>query len=172
MFLSLMIFIPLVGMVVVLLIPRDQEELARKVTLGITLIPLLLAVILFIQYDRSASELQFEFESVWIKAFDIHYHIGINGISVTLLLLTALLGPICVLASWRNIEKGVKAYLALFLMLETGMIGFFCAQDLFLFYVFFEVTLLPMYFLIGSGAVPVGSMLRLSFSCIRSSVVF
>ena len=67
MFLSLMIFIPLVGMVVVLLIPRDQEELARKVTLGITLIPLLLAVILFIQYDRSALELQFEFESVWIK---------------------------------------------------------------------------------------------------------
>jgi NADH-quinone oxidoreductase subunit M len=132
-----------------LLIPRNQEELARKVTLGITLIPLLLAVILFIQYDRSASELQFEFESVWIEAFDIHYHIGINGFSVTLLLLTALLGPICVLASWRNIEKGVKAYFALFLLLETGMIGFFCAQDLFLFYVFFEVTLLPMYFLIG-----------------------
>ena len=149
MFLSLMIFIPLAGMVVVLLLPRDQEELARRVTLGFTLIPLLLAVILFIQYDRSVSNLQFEFDTVWIEAFDIHYHIGINGISVTLLLLTALLGPICVLASWRNIEKGVKAYLALFLLLETGMIGFFCAQDLFLFYVFFEVTLLPMYFLIG-----------------------
>ena len=149
MFLSLMIFIPLVGMVVVLLLPRDQEELAKKVTLGFTLIPLLLAVILFIQYDRSVSDLQFAFDTIWIKAFDIHYHIGINGISVTLLLLTALLGPICVLASWRNIEKGVKAYLALFLLLETGMIGFFCAQDLFLFYVFFEVTLLPMYFLIG-----------------------
>jgi NADH-quinone oxidoreductase subunit M len=136
-------------MVVVLLIPRDQEELVKRVTLIITLIPLLLAVLLFVQYDRSKSGLQFELDRVWIQAFNIHYHIGIDGLSVTLLLLTALLGPICVLASWRNIEKGVKAYFALFLMLETGMIGFFCALDLFLFYVFFEVTLLPMYFLIG-----------------------
>ena len=147
--LSLMIFIPLLGMLVVLFaIRREQEELAKRVTFIITLIPLLIAVFLFIDYDRSASGHQYEEDMMWINAFNIRYHVGIDGLSVTLVLLTALLGPICVLASWK-IEKGIKAYLALFLLLETGMIGFFCALDMFLFYVFFELTLLPMYFLIG-----------------------
>ena len=108
----------------------------------------MIAVFLFVTYDRSASGHQFEEDVMWIEAFKIHYHVGIDGLSVTLVLLTALLGPICVLASWK-IEKGIKAYLGLFLLLETGMIGFFCALDMFLFYVFFELTLLPMYFLIG-----------------------
>ena len=149
MFLTLMIFIPLIGMITVLLLPREEDEHIKWVTLAFTLVPLLLAVILFIQYDRSTSGLQYELNTVWIEAFDIHYHVGIDGLSVTLLLLTALLGPICVLASWRNIKKGIQAYMALFLLLETGMLGFFAALDLFLFYVFFEITLLPMYFLIG-----------------------
>ncbi|MCH8296281.1 NADH-quinone oxidoreductase subunit M [Candidatus Poribacteria bacterium] len=147
--LTAMIFIPLIGMVVLLLLPQEKEELIKRVALAFTFVPLFLAVFLFIQYNRSISGLQFEYNTDWISAFNIHYHIGIDGLSVTLLLLTALLGPICVLASWRNIEKGIKAYFALFLLLETGMIGFFCALDLFLFYVFFELTLLPMYFLIG-----------------------
>ena len=147
--LSLMIFIPLLGMLLVLFaIRREQEELAKRVTFIVTLIPLLIAVFLFIAYDRSESGHQFEEDMMWIEAFNIRYHVGIDGLSVTLVLLTALLGPICVLASWK-IEKGIKAYLALFLLLETGMIGFFCALDMFLFYVFFELTLLPMYFLIG-----------------------
>ena len=147
--LSLMIFAPLLGMVLVLFaIRREQEELAKRVTLIVTLIPLLIAVFLFIDYDRSVSGHQYEEDVMWIEAFNIRYHVGIDGLSVTLVLLTALLGPICVLASWK-IDKGIKAYLALFLLLETGMIGFFCALDMFLFYVFFELTLLPMYFLIG-----------------------
>ena len=147
--LSLMIFAPLLGMLLVLFaIRREQEELAKRVTFIITLIPLLIAVFLFITYDRSQSGHQFEEDMMWIDAFNIRYHVGIDGLSVTLVLLTALLGPICVLASWK-IEKGIKAYLGLFLLLETGMIGFFCALDMFLFYVFFELTLLPMYFLIG-----------------------
>jgi NADH-quinone oxidoreductase subunit M len=147
--LSLMIFVPLLGMLLVLFaIRREQEELAKRVTFIVTLIPLLIAVFLFITYDRSQSGHQFEEDMMWINAFNIRYHVGIDGLSVTLVLLTALLGPICVLASWK-IEKGIKAYLGLFLLLETGMIGFFCALDLFLFYVFFELTLLPMYFLIG-----------------------
>ncbi len=149
MLLSLMIFIPLLGMVVVLLLPRESEELVKRVTLLFTLIPLALAVYLFISYDRSTAGTQYVVNAPWIDAFNIQYHIGIDGLSVTLLLLTALLGPICVIASWRNIEKGIKAYMALFLLLETGMLGFFAALDLFLFYVFFELTLLPMYFLIG-----------------------
>ena len=149
MLLSLMIFIPLIGMVVVLLLPRESEELVKRVTLFFTLVPLALAVYLFISYDRSTAGTQYVTNVAWIDAFNIQYHVGIDGLSVTLLLLTALLGPICVIASWRNIEKGIKAYMALFLLLETGMIGFFAALDLFLFYVFFELTLLPMYFLIG-----------------------
>ena len=149
MLLSLMIFIPLLGMVAVLLLPRESEELIKRVALLFTLIPLALAVYLFISYDRSNGGTQYAVNAPWIPAFNIQYHIGIDGLSVTLLLLTALLGPICVIASWRNIEKGIKAYMALFLLLETGMIGFFASLDLFLFYVFFELTLLPMYFLIG-----------------------
>ncbi|MCE2412749.1 NADH-quinone oxidoreductase subunit M [Candidatus Poribacteria bacterium] len=149
MLLSLMIFIPLLGMIAVLLLPRESEELVKRVTLLFTLIPLALAVALFISYDRSTAGTQYVVNVPWIQAFNIQYHIGIDGLSVTLLLLTALLGPICVIASWRNIEKGIKAYMALFLLLETGMLGFFAALDLFLFYVFFELTLLPMYFLIG-----------------------
>ena len=150
MLLSLMIFIPLLGMIAVLLLPRESEELVKRVALLFTLIPLALAIALFISYDRATAGTQYVHGPVnWIAAFNIQYHIGIDGLSVTLLLLTALLGPICVLASWRNIEKGIKAYMALFLLLETGMLGFFAALDLFLFYVFFELTLLPMYFLIG-----------------------
>ena len=149
MLLSLMIFIPLLGMIAVLLLPRESEELTKRVTLLFTLVPLALAVVLFISYDRSTAGTQYVVNVPWIQAFNIQYHIGIDGLSVTLLLLTALLGPICVIASWRNIEKGIKAYMALFLLLETGMLGFFAALDLFLFYVFFELTLLPMYFLIG-----------------------
>ncbi len=155
MLLTAMIFIPLIGMVVLLLLPQEKEELIKRFALAFTFVPLLLAVILFIQYNQYDESPEFQKLALyhtnidWIEAFNIHYHIGIDGLSVTLLLLTALLGPICVLASWRNIEKGIKAYFALFLLLETGMIGFFCALDLFLFYVFFELTLLPMYFLIG-----------------------
>ncbi len=150
MFLSLMIFVPLIGMIVVLLLPRESEELIKRVTLAFTLVPLIIAVYLFIDYDRTSAVKQFEEGPFpWIEVFNIQYYLGIDGMSVTLILLTALLGPICVLASWRNIEKGIKAYMALFLLLETGMLGFFAALDLFLFFVFFELTLLPMYFLIG-----------------------
>ena len=149
MLLTLMIFVPLIGMIVVLCLPRNAEETIKRATLVFTLIPLILGVILLAGYDRASEDSQYAVKMMWIEAFKIHYHIGIDGLSVTLILLTVLLGPICVIASWRNIEKGIKAYMALFLLLETGMIGFFAALDLFLFYVFFELTLLPMYFLIG-----------------------
>ena len=149
MLLSLMIFVPLLGMIVVLLLPRESEELIKRVTLGFTLIPLILAVYLYITHNQSDLEHLWKQDVPWIETFNIQYHVGIDGLSAILILLTALLGPICVLASWRNIEKGLKAYMALFLLLETGMLGFFASLDLFLFFVFFELTLLPMYFLIG-----------------------
>ena len=144
-----MIFVPLLGMIVVLLLPRESEELIKRVALVFTLIPLILAVYLYITHNQPDLEHLWKQNVPWIPTFNIQYHVGIDGLSAILILLTALLGPICVLASWRNIEKGIKAYMALFLLLETGMLGFFAALDLFLFFVFFELTLLPMYFLIG-----------------------
>ena len=147
--LSLMIFVPLLGMLVVLFaIRREQEELAKRVTFIITLIPLLIAVFLFIDYDRSASGHQYEENMMWIEAFNIRYHVGIDGLSVTLVLLTALLGPICVLASWK-IEKGNQGIPRPVSALGNGDDRFLLRLDMFLFYVFFELTLLPMYFLIG-----------------------
>ena len=135
MLLTLMIFVPLIGMIVVLCLPRNAEENIKRTTLVFTLIPLILGVMLLAGYDRESEDLQYEVNVMWIEAFKIHYHIGIDGLSVTLILLTVRLGPRCVIASWRNIEKGIKAYMALFLLLETGMVGFFAALDLFLFYV-------------------------------------
>ena len=91
--LSLMIFVPLLGMIVVLLLPRESEELIKRFTLLFTLIPLVLAVVLFLSYDRSTAGTQYFVSVPWIETFNINYHIGIDGLSVTLLLLTALLGP-------------------------------------------------------------------------------
>jgi NADH-quinone oxidoreductase subunit M len=146
--LSYMTFIPLAGMLLVLALPRDRHELIRRVALAATLPPLAMAIWLYMNFDRSGAGLQFIERHAWIPSFNIQYILGIDGLSVTMVLLTALLCPLCILASWE-IEKGVKGYFALFLLLDTGMMGVFCALDFFLFYIFWEVMLLPMYFLIG-----------------------
>ena len=146
--LTYMTFIPLAGMAVVLMLPRDRHELIRWAALLATLPPLVMAVWLFINFDRSTDAMQFMVRHDWISSFNIQYIMGIDGISVTMLLLTALLCPICILASW-GIDKGIKGYFALFLLLDVGMTGVFCALDFFLFYIFWEIMLLPMYFLIG-----------------------
>jgi len=143
-----MTFIPLAGMFVVLALPRDNHGLIRMVSLAATIPPLLMAIWLYMNFDRSTDGMQFVMRYSWIPSYNIQYIMGIDGLSVTMVLLTALLCPICILASW-NIEKGVKGYFALFLLLNTGMTGVFCALDFFLFYIFWEIMLLPMYFLIG-----------------------
>jgi len=103
---------------------------------------------LFAAFDRGVASFQWVDRVSWIASYNIEYFVGVDGISIAMVLLTALLCPICVLASW-GIDQGVKGYFALFLLLETGMLGVFVALDFFLFYVFWEVMLLPMYFLIG-----------------------
>jgi NADH-quinone oxidoreductase subunit M len=143
-----MTFIPLAGMFLVLVLPRDNHNLIRWASLAVTIPPLLMAVWLFLNFDRSTEGIQFMVRHPWIEAYNIQYIMGVDGLSVTMILLTALLCPICLLASWE-IEKGVKGYFALFLLLDAGMMGVFCALDFFLFYIFWEVMLLPMYFLIG-----------------------
>ena len=146
--LSVMTYIPLLGMIIILALPRNNPNLVRWVAVGVTAIPLALGVYLYLSFDRSTASMQFVEQFDWIKPFNIQYYMGIDGLSIPMVLLTVLLTFLCVIASW-GIETGVKGYYAMFLFLETGMMGVFCALDFFLFFVFWEIMLLPMYFLIG-----------------------
>jgi len=146
--LTLMIFIPLLGMAVVLALPSRAHDLIRWTATAFSAPPLLLAVALLVRFQPKVEGFQFVQQARWIEAFNIYYFVGVDGISITMVVLTALLCFLCMIASF-GIEKGVKGYYALFLLLETGMLGVFCALDFFLFFVFWELMLLPMYFLIG-----------------------
>ena len=146
--LSVMTYIPLLGMIIILALPRNNPNLVRWVAVGVTAIPLALGVYLYLSFDRSTASMQFVEQFDWIKPFNIQYYMGIDGLSIPMVLLTVLLTFLCVIASW-GIETGVKGYYAMFLFLETGMMGVFCALDFFLFFVLWEIMLLPMYFLIG-----------------------
>ena len=146
--LSWMIFFPIIGAVLILGVPKRYPNIIKVVALSATLPPLWWAARLFFSFDRAYVGFQFVEKSSWIPAFNIEYFLGVDGISILMVLLTALLCSISVIASW-NIKHFVRGYFALFLLLDSGMMGVFCALDFFLFYVFWEVMLLPMYFLIG-----------------------
>ncbi|MBA4378775.1 MAG: oxidoreductase [Gemmatimonas sp.] len=146
--LSWMTFAPVIGAAVIAGLPGRYKDLTKWIAAAATAVPLLLAVQLFLQFDRTTAGMQFTEHYTWIKSFNIEYFLGVDGLSVPMVLLTALLSFLCIIASWR-IDKAVKGYFSLFLLLEAGMMGVFCALDFFLFYVFWEVMLLPMYFLIG-----------------------
>ena len=148
---SLVIFLPLAGAGLTLLARGDRA--ARWVALGTTLAAFLLSLGLFAAFDASpelGGTPQLADKVAWFpESADIKYFVGVDGLSLLLVLLTTLLGPIVVLASWKYIRKRRKGYYALLLILQTGVTGVFCAFDVFLFYVFFELTLIPMYFIIG-----------------------
>ncbi|MBC8425690.1 NADH-quinone oxidoreductase subunit M, partial [bacterium] len=146
--LSWMTFFPVIGAAVIMFVPRDRKEIVKTVAAAAAAVPLILAVQLFRDFDRTVTGFQYVEHYEWIKTFNIEYFMGIDGLSVPMVLLTAFLSFLCIIASWK-IDKAVKGYFALFLLLEAGMMGVFCALDFFLFYVFWEVMLLPMYFLIG-----------------------
>jgi len=146
--LTLITFIPLVGMLAILCMPRDAKDAIRTVAAASTFVPLLLACQLWADFDTSTAALQFVERVPWIGYFGVEYFVGVDGLSIPLVWLTTLLLFLGVFASW-SIDKGVKGYMALLMLLEVGINGVFVAQDLFLFYVFWEVMLLPMYFLIG-----------------------
>ncbi|HEY3305212.1 MAG TPA: NADH-quinone oxidoreductase subunit M [Candidatus Binatia bacterium] len=146
--LTYMVFFPVAGMLVVLLLPSDRHGLIRWTSAIFTVPPLLLGIWLYRNFDVTNPGLQFKEQVDWIPAYNIQYFVGIDGISISMVLLTALLSFLCIFASW-GIDKGVKGYFALFLLLDAGMMGVFVALDFFLFYIFWEVMLLPMYFLIG-----------------------
>jgi|SRR5690554_373222 len=160
--LSLITFLPILGMIIVLALPKTREKLIKSITVFVTGLQVVLAIIILAGYNYSlggindASSFQFieKFRWIdisgfsWIGHIKIDYFLGIDGLSVPMVLLTALISFIAAISSW-NIEKSVKGYFALYLLLDTGMMGVFVALDFFLFYIFWELMLLPMYFLIG-----------------------
>jgi NADH-quinone oxidoreductase subunit M len=146
--LDAVIFTPLAGAVVISLVPRDRVRDLRLASLAVTLVTFALSLGLLAQFETEQTGFQLGRSAEWIPEWGVGYVTGIDGISLWLVLLTSFLMPLGVLASW-SIEKRVKPYFVFLLALETGMLGVFCSLDLFLFYLFWEATLVPMYFLIG-----------------------
>ena len=151
---SLIIFLPTVAAFVLLFFPKAQEESMKQFAFITTIIVFVLSIWIALPggkagpFSLNTAEMQFDVSRPWIPAFGINYHLGLDGISLPLVVLTTFLSVLAMWASWP-IQKQVRAYCILFLLLETGMVGVFMALDFFLFYVFWEVMLLPMYFLIG-----------------------
>ncbi|MGH9265512.1 MAG: complex I subunit 4 family protein [Acidimicrobiales bacterium] len=146
------VFLPIVGAAVLALIPRDREETLKAVALLVTAATTVVGLALLFGFDYDdAGALQYETNRGWIDVINSRYHIGIDGISLPLLLLSMVITLLCVIYSWDHFPEphNPKAFLILMLVLETGMNGTFAAQDLILFFVFFELVLLPMYFMIG-----------------------
>ncbi len=146
--LSLVTFIPLVGMFVIFLIDRENKGLIRGVAFATALVDFLVSLPLFFKFELT-HKMQFVEKIDWIPEFGVSYHMGVDGISMLLVVLTTLTCVVCMASTWEAIDKHVKEFMILSLLLETGMIGVFCALDFFLFYVLWEVMLIPMYFIIG-----------------------
>ena len=147
--LLLVLLLPAAGFLIALALPRSSPASSRYWALGISLVTFLASLALIGWFDRSLAGDQFTVDWLWISSPEIRFHIAADGVSVWLVLLSTFLTPICVLLSWNSIQNRVKEFYAFLLLLEFGLVGVFLAQDLFLFYVFWEVSLVPMYFLIG-----------------------
>jgi NADH-quinone oxidoreductase subunit M len=150
--LSIVTFLPLVGALLILVLRGEEEAVARNaryLALWTSLLTFLLSLVLWFRFDRGSADFQFVEAADWIPAYGIRYHMGVDGISMLFVLLSTLLTPICVLASWEAIRTRVKEYMISFLALETLMVGTFCALDFVLFYMFFEGVLIPMFLIIG-----------------------
>lgn len=146
--LTLILFTPAIGALLMVFLPREPRGLHRWTAFIISLIPFALSLYLWTQFDRSGVGFQFEEHYVWYEAINSSYHLGVDGLSLTMVLLTTLLTPLAILASF-SIKDRVKAYMILFLFLETGMLGVFLSLDLLVFFVFYEIGLVPMFFLIN-----------------------
>jgi len=150
--LSLLTFLPLVGAAIILFVRGEDAVVARNArwtALWTSLIVFVLSLILWARFDRETADFQFVERVSWLPEFGVGYHMGVDGISVLFVLLSTALTPICILASWEAITARVREYMIAFLVLETMMVGMFCALDLVVFYVFFEGVLIPMFLIIG-----------------------
>lgn len=147
--LSIILFLPLIGGIVLLFWKNADQSKIRNAAFLIALVDFLLSTSLYLWFDPSTSDPQFVEQHSWIASLGVEYFIGIDGLSLFLVLLTTFLTPLCVLISWNDIRAKIKQFFALLLILETGILGVFVAFDVFLFYLFWEAMLIPMYFLIG-----------------------
>src|SRR3990172_611398 len=150
--LTLAVFLPLVGMALVLAIPRAQEQGIKWTALLTSLVTAGVGIGILVDFDYDAGgKLQFQANEKWIDVINSRYHVGLDGIALPLLILSMLTVAACIIYSWNHFPepRSPKAFLALVLLLEVGINGTFVAQDLILFFIFFEVVLLPMFFMIG-----------------------
>jgi NADH-quinone oxidoreductase subunit M len=150
--LSLLTFLPLAGVAIIMSVRGEEAVVAsnaRWTALWTSLIVFLLSLILWAGFDRTTADFQFEERLEWLPEFGVGYHMGVDGISVLFVLLSTALTPICILASWESVGTRVREYMVAFLVLETMMVGMFCALDFIVFYVFFEAVLIPMFLIIG-----------------------
>jgi len=153
--LTTILFFPVAAALVIWFLPADQPKAVRWTAFLASLVPFGLSVWLWTQFNASQAGFQFQEQYTWFEAINSTFHVGVDGLSLTMVLLTTLLTPLAILASF-NITEKVKAYMMLFLFLETGMLGVFLALDLLIFFVFWEIGLVPMYFLINQWGSPKG----------------
>ena len=132
-----------------LALPRQREALTRGWALGVMLVTFVVSVVIYGTFDSGSPAMQFGEQAAWIGGLGITYHVGIDGISLPLFVLTTLLSPIALLGAWQSVDTKVKEFAVLMLVLETSMLGAFVALDLFLFFIFWEAMLIPMYLMIG-----------------------
>ena len=150
--LSLITWLPLVGGLIIMSVRGDEATVAsnaRWTALWTSLIVLVLSIVLWVRFDTGEAGFQFVEEIPWLPEYGVGYKLGVDGISVLFVLLSTLLTPICILASWDSITRSVREYMLTFLILETMMVGMFCALDFVVFYIFFEGVLIPMFLIIG-----------------------
>ncbi|PWB68176.1 MAG: NADH-quinone oxidoreductase subunit M [Deltaproteobacteria bacterium] len=147
--LSVLIFFPLAGALLLFFLPRENPRLIRNATFLVTLAEFFLSLPVALNFDGATAAMQFVSRAPWIPAYGIEYSVGVDGISLWLVMLTTFLMPIAILSTYAAVEKHVKEFMIFMLVLEVGMVGVFLAVDLFLFYIFWELVLIPMYFLIG-----------------------
>lgn len=143
------LFSPLIGILLLFFVKKEKASLIKIIGIAASVFTFLLSLILYFRFDPSNTAMQFVEQHTWIAGLDISYYVGIDGISLLLVALTTFLTPIALIASWDSITDRLKEYVAFMLLLEVGMLGVFVSIDLFLFYVFWEAMLIPMYFIIG-----------------------
>ena len=169
--LTLVTFLPLAGGLLLVMFPRRDRDI-RIFALVISLLTFVLSLHLPVYFHRGQNDFQFQVDRQWVSTPNIHYHMGIDGISLWLVVLTTFLTPLCVLISWNSIHERVKEFFILLLILETALIGVFTSLDLFLFYFFWEATLIPMalgdwHFRPRTQGVCRGEVLHVHDDCIR-----
>jgi len=147
--LTYLLLTPIIGSVLVLFFKQEQKQLIRWFGLVVSFLAFIISLVVYFQFNPTETKFQFIHQVIWIKSLNISYHVGVDGISLLLVLLTTFLTPLTLLSTWKAIEKNVKMFTFSMLFLEVGMLGVFISLDIFLFYIFWEAMLIPMYFIIG-----------------------